>query len=116
MIIPDVHKETILSALRNHREMATMVSCLPDDAPEVAAIDKAIAALEAPALPEHAPNWSHAPLWANYWTRDERGNLIWWESEPYRHREIGIWMDESDGKRTQATCQAILRQRPAAQD
>lgn len=63
---------------------------------------------------EWEPNWEHAPLWAKYWTRDERGTLMWWENEPYRHREIGIWMDESDGKRTQGTCMALLRQRPGS--
>lgn len=41
-----LHPSTIqlcVEALANHREMATMVSCLPEDAPEVVAIDRALA-------------------------------------------------------------------------
>lgn len=61
---------------------------------------------------EHLPNWEHAPIWANWWTRDENGALLWWENEPYRHPELLIWMDESDGKRAMGTCMAMKRQRP----
>jgi hypothetical protein len=58
------------------------------------------------------PNWDHAPNWANYWTRDESGHGMWWETEPYYSKEYAIWMNEK-GKRTHATSKPTLRARDA---
>lgn len=59
-----------------------------------------------------SPNWEHGPLWAQYWTRDENGRFMWWETEPFYDGRTGIWICEDDSRRTWGTDTPTLRQRP----
>lgn len=58
------------------------------------------------------PNWSHAPSWARFWTRDDKGPTWWWETKPYYDGKMGIWICDDEGRRAIATDIPTLRQRP----
>lgn len=61
------------------------------------------------------PDWSQAPTWAQYWTRDSGGITMWWETKPFYDGRMGIWMNEDDSRRARGTEMPVLRKRPAAE-
>lgn len=62
------------------------------------------------------PDWSQAPAWANFWTRDVSGVTMWWETRPIYDGRMGTWMCEDESRRTRGTDLAVLRSRPISED
>lgn len=123
MNVPDGHLSAIRFALKFVRDewRSIRMQYTGVEAQAIAdANEVALAALAEHAQPQAAggvvADWSRADEWANFWTRDDTGRALWWETEPYYDERMGIWMCEDDSRRAQATESPILRQRPQAQD
>lgn len=61
------------------------------------------------------PDWSNAPKWASYWTRDISGIAMWWETKPALDKETGLWLCEDDSLRARGTDLTVLYERPVTQ-
>ena len=57
------------------------------------------------------PDWSQAPRWARYWTRDAGGAAVWWEAQPVLKQRKGAWLC-GEGQRERADDFPVLHQRP----
>lgn len=66
----------------------------------------------APVEGKPVPDWSQAPEWAMFWTRDVSGVTMWWEAKPIYDGRMGIWMCDDEGQRARGTDLPILRKRP----
>lgn len=63
-------------------------------------------------MSDEQPDWTQAPAWANFWTRDVGGVTMWWETKPFYDGRIGAWMCEDESLRARGLDLPLLRQRP----
>lgn len=63
------------------------------------------------------PNWTLAPKWAMFWTRDFSGVTIWWETKPFHDAPMGIWICNEDNRREICISNVqLIRKRPQHQE
>ncbi len=112
---------TAIAALEFRYNWALMQHKESDDPYYVemmAEIDAAIAELttqqaDSAAVAMPVADWSNAPSWAMWWTRDDTGLEMWWEGEVVFDGRYGIWMCETETRRERATILPLKQRRPA---